>query len=55
MDIICLGKDWRIPKGSWLTIFTLPKFQTLPEVTCVNGIHGKCVGTITPQHFTGCM
>ena len=31
----------------WLTKVTLPKFQTLPEVTCVYGIDGKCSGTIT--------
>ena len=31
---------------------TLPKFQTLPEVTCVYGIDGKCSSTITPQHLS---
>ena len=35
--------------GNWLTKVTLPKFQNLPEVTCVYGIDGKCSGTITPQ------
>ena len=35
--------------GNWLTKVTHPKFQTLPEVTCVYGIDGKCSGTITPQ------
>ena len=35
----------------WLTKVTLPKFQTLPEVTCVYSIDGKCSGTITPQHL----
>ena len=39
----------------WLTKATLPKFQTLPEMTCVYGIDGKYSGTITPQHFTGCI
>jgi len=35
----------------WLTKVTLPKFQTLPEVTCVYGIDGKCSGTITPERL----
>jgi len=30
----------------------LPKFQTLPEVTCVYGIDGKCSGTIIPQRLS---
>jgi hypothetical protein len=43
----------------WLTKVTPPRSLTLPEVTCVYGIDGKCSGTITlpsaPQHFTGCI
>jgi len=35
----------------WLTKVTFPKFQTLPEVTCVYGMDGKCSGTITPQRL----
>jgi len=35
----------------WQTKVTHPKFQTLPEVTCVYGIDVKCSGTITPQHL----
>jgi hypothetical protein len=35
----------------WLTKVTLPKFQALPEVTCVYGIDGKCSGTINPQRL----
>ena len=27
-------------------------FQTLPEVTCVYSIDGKCSGTITPQRLS---
>ena len=30
----------------------LPKFQTLPQVTCVYGLDGKCSGTITPQRLS---
>jgi hypothetical protein len=33
----------------WLTKVLLSKFQTLPEVTCVYGIDGKCSDTITPR------
>ena len=36
----------------WLTKVTLSKFQTLPEVTCVNGIDVKCSGIITPQRLS---
>ena len=36
----------------WITKVTLPKFQTLPEVTCVYGIDGKCSGNITPQRLS---
>jgi len=36
----------------WLTKATLPKFQTLPEMTCVYGIDGKYSGTITPQRLS---
>ena len=35
----------------WLTKAALPSFQTLPEVTCVYGIDGKCSGTINPQRL----
>jgi hypothetical protein len=38
------------PKAEyWKIKDTLSKFQTLPEVTCVYGMDGKCSGTITPQ------
>ena len=35
----------------WLTKVSLPKIQTLPEVTCVYGIEGNCSSTTTPQHL----
>jgi hypothetical protein len=35
----------------WLTKVTLPKFQTLPEMTYAYSIDGKCSGIITPQHL----
>jgi len=36
----------------WLTKVKLPKFQTIPKVTCVYVIDGKCSGTITPQRLS---
>jgi len=52
----CISKQNDIPSQppqaeDWITTVTLPKLQTLAEVTCVYGINGKCFGTITPQRL----
>jgi len=48
----CVTSSQPPQADDWLTIVTLPEFQTLPEVTCVYGIDNKCSGTITPQRLS---